>query len=153
MFSSPMKTNTSIILVLTIRSLIYRTSYQDLFQLQSTKLSTFHKRIGVYLSFNLRTRDLFLESPEKFSSLKSLVVKLQSACSQKLMFCHVSNVRKKNKCTAKFYGLAPRVCEDIKENVAPEISGPLSNRPPGIDCTYFRTFIKTKRTSYYNVHF
>ena len=53
-----------------------------------------------------------------------LVVKLQSACFEKLIFKHVFNVRK-TKGIAKFDGLEPRRYEDIKGIVAPEI-GPKS---------------------------
>ena len=59
-----------------------------------------------------KSRELF--GPEK------LVVKLQSACFEKLIFLHVFNIRK-TKRIAKFYGLEPRRCEDIKGIVAPEI--------------------------------
>ena len=48
------------------------------------------------------------------------VVKLQSACFQRLNFQHAFNVRK-TKTTAKFDGLEPRRCEDPKGIVAPEI--------------------------------
>ena len=63
------------------------------------------------------------KSPELFGPEK-LVVKLQSACFEKLIFLHVFNVRK-TKTIAKFEGLEPRSCEDIKGIVAPEI-GPKS---------------------------
>ena len=59
-----------------------------------------------------KSRELF--GPEK------QVVKLQSACLEKLIFLHVFNVRK-TKRIAKFEGLEPRRCEDIKAMVAPEI--------------------------------
>ena len=59
-----------------------------------------------------KSRELF--GPEK------LVVKLQSACFEKLIFLHVFNIRK-TKRIAKFDGLEPRRCEDIKGIVAPEI--------------------------------
>ena len=48
------------------------------------------------------------------------VVKLQSACFEKLIFQHVFNVRK-TKRIAKFDRLESRCCEDIKGIVAPEI--------------------------------
>ena len=70
-----------------------------------------------------KSRELF--GPEK------LVVKLQSACFEKQIFFHVFNIRK-TKRTAKFEGLEPRHCEDIKAVVAPGI-GPKS----------FGTFDKT----------
>ena len=54
-----------------------------------------------------------LYGPEK------LVVKLQSACFEKMIFLHVFNIRK-IKSIAKFEGLEPRRCEDIKGIVAPE---------------------------------
>ena len=63
-----------------------------------------------------KSRELF--GPEK------LVAKLQSACFEKLIFLHVFNIRK-TKRIAKFEGLEPRRCEDIKASVAPEI-GPKS---------------------------
>ena len=54
------------------------------------------------------------KQPEK------LVVKLQSACFEKLTFLHVFNIRK-TKRIAKFDGLEPRRYEDIKGIVTPEI--------------------------------
>ena len=60
-----------------------------------------------------KSRELF--GPEK------LVVKLQSACFEKLIFFDI----RKAKRIAKFDGLEPRHCEDIKAVVAPEI-GPKS---------------------------
>ena len=63
--------------------------------------------------------DLFLESRDLFGPEK-LAVKLQSACFEKLIFLHVFNIRK-TKRIAKFDGLEPRRCEDIKGIVAPEI--------------------------------
>ena len=61
-----------------------------------------------------RSRDLF--GPEK------PVVKLQSAYFEKLILQHVFNVRK-TKRIAKFDGLEPRRCEDIKGIVAQKLSG------------------------------
>ena len=52
------------------------------------------------------------------------VVKIQLACFEKLIFKHILNVRK-TKRIAKFDGLEPRSCEDIKLIVAPEM-GPKS---------------------------
>ena len=63
-----------------------------------------------------KSRGLF--GPEK------PIVGLQSASFEKLIFEHVLNVRK-TKRIAKFDGLEPRRCEDIKVIVAPEI-GPKS---------------------------
>ena len=63
-----------------------------------------------------RSRELF--GPEK------LVVTIQSACFEKLIFLHVFNIRKTRR-IAKFEGLEPRRCKDIKAIVAPEI-GPKS---------------------------
>ena len=60
-----------------------------------------------------KSRELF--GPEK------LVVKLQSACFEKLIFFDI----RKAKRIAKFDGLEPWHCEDIKAVVAPEI-GPKS---------------------------
>ena len=62
-------------------------------------------------------RELF--GPEK------LVVKLQSACFEKLIFLHVFNIRKIKR-TAKFECLEPRRCKGIKTTVAPETAGPKS---------------------------
>ena len=63
-----------------------------------------------------KSRELF--GPEK------PVVKLQSACLEKLTFEHVFNVRKTKK-IAKFDDLEPRRCENIKKIVTLEI-GPKS---------------------------
>ena len=71
-------------------------------------------------------KSLALFWPEK------LVVKLQSACFEQLIFSPVFNIRKTKK-IAKFEGLEPRHCEDIKAIVAPEIGrkvwGLLRNGP------------------------
>ena len=71
-------------------------------------------------------REIF--GPEK------LVVKLQSACFEKLTFLHVFNIRK-TKRIAKFDGLEPRRYEDIKGIVTPEIDpksfGTFEKRAPG----------------------
>ena len=67
----------------------------------------------------LRTWGPFLDSPENFSGTRSLL----SNCNP-LIFLHVFNIRK-TKRIAKFEGLEPRRCEDIKAVVAPEI-GPKS---------------------------
>ena len=48
-------------------------------------------------------------------------MKLQSACFEKLIFSRAFNVRK-TKGIAKFDGLEPRRCEDIKGIVAPSMS-------------------------------
>ena len=58
------------------------------------------------------SRELF--GPEK------LVVKLQSARFEKLIFLHAFNIRKIKR-IAKFEGLEPRRCEDIKGIVVPDI--------------------------------
>ena len=63
-----------------------------------------------------KSRELF--GPEK------LVVKVQSACFEKLIFSDVFNIRK-TKSIAKFEGLEPRRWEDIKAIAAPKI-GPKS---------------------------
>ena len=63
-------------------------------------------------SVSRKSRELF--GPER------LVVKLQSACFEKLIFLHVFNTRK-----TKFEGFEPRRCEDIRAIVAPE-RGPKS---------------------------
>ena len=49
------------------------------------------------------------------------VVKLESACFQKVILQHVFHVRT-SKRIGKFYGLEPRRCEDINGIVAPETS-------------------------------
>ena len=61
------------------------------------------------------------KSRELFGAEK-LVVKLESACFQTLIFQRVGNARK-TKRIAKFDGLEPRCCEDIKGIGAPR------NRP------------------------
>ena len=58
-----------------------------------------------------KSRELF--GPEK------LVVKLQSACFEKLIFLLVFDISKIKR-IAKFEGLEPWRCEDIKGIVAPE---------------------------------
>ena len=74
-----------------------------------------------------QSRELF--GPEK------LVVKLQSACFEKLIFLHVFNIRK-TKRIGKFEGLELRRCENIKAVVAPEIGpkrfGTFEKRAPGV---------------------
>ena len=78
----------------------------------------------------------FLESPENFSGPEKLVVKLQSTCFEELIFLHVFNIRKTLR-IAKFDGLEPRRCEDIKGIVAPEIDpksfGTSEKRAPGLE--------------------
>ena len=66
-----------------------------------------------------RAWGLFLESPENFSGPEKPVVKLQSACFEKLISEYVFNARK-TKRIAKLDGLEPRRCEDIKGIVVPE---------------------------------
>ena len=77
-----------------------------------------------------KSRELF--GPEK------VVVKLQSACFEKLIFLHVFNIRK-TKRIAKFDGLEPRRCEDVKGIVAPEIDpksfGAFEKRAPVSDAS------------------
>ena len=63
-------------------------------------------------------RGPFLEVPRTFWAQKP-VVKLQSACFEKLIFSRVFNVRK-TKRLAKFDSLEPRRCEDVKGIVGPE---------------------------------
>ena len=74
------------------------------------------------------SREIF--GPEK------VVVKLQSACFEKLTFLHVFNIRK-TKRIAKYDGLDPRRCEGIKGIVAPEIDpksfGTFEKRAPGLN--------------------
>ena len=75
-----------------------------------------------------KSRELF--GPEK------LAVKLQSAFFEKLIFLHVFNIRK-TKRIAKFEGLEPRHCEDIKAVVVPGIRpksfGTFEKQAPGRD--------------------
>ena len=82
-----------------------------------------------------KSRELF--RPEK------LVVKLQSACFEKLIFLHVFNKRKTRR-IAKFEGLKPWRCEVIKAIVAPKIGpkscGTFENR-------YLASAIDTRGTS------
>ena len=77
-----------------------------------------------------KSRGLF--GPEK------LVVKLQSAYFEKLIFLHVFNIRKIKR-IAKFEGLEPRRCEDIKGIVAPERDpksfGTFEKKAPGPSCS------------------
>ena len=63
-------------------------------------------------------RGLFLESPENILGRKASY-QLQSACFEKLIFQNVFNVRK-TKRIAKFDGLEPRRCEDIKGIMDPK---------------------------------
>ena len=73
-----------------------------------------------------KSRELF--GPEK------LVVKLQSACFEKMIFLHVFNIRKIKR-IAKFEGLEPRRCADIKGIVAterdPKTFGTFEKQAPG----------------------
>ena len=69
----------------------------------------------------LRPRGLFLESPENLAGPKSHL----SNCNP-LFFKHAFDTRK-TKRIAKFDGLEPRRCEDIKGIVAPE-KRPLSSQ-------------------------
>ena len=69
------------------------------------------------------------KSRERFGPEKP-VVKLQSACFEKLIFYHVFSVRK-TKRIVKFGGFEARCCEDMKGIVTPE-TGPKS----------FGTFVK-----------
>ena len=66
------------------------------------------------------------------------VVRLQSACFEKLIFEHVFNVRK-TKRIGKFDGLEPWRCEDIQGIVVPEIGpesfGTFKKPTPGPSCT------------------
>ena len=75
------------------------------------------------------------KSRELFGSEK-LVVKLQSACFEKMIFSHVFNIRKIKR-IAKFEGLEPRRCEDIKGIVSPERDsksfGTFEKQAPGFD--------------------
>ena len=102
----------------------------------STAVPIFSTRtlfLGVKLSHKLlgpvsrTSRELF--GPEK------LVVKLQSACFEKLIFLHAFNIRKIKR-IAKFEGLEPRRCEDIKGIVVPDIDpksfGTFEKQAPGL---------------------
>ena len=83
------------------------------------------------------------KSPELFRPEK-LVVKLQSACFEKLIFLHVFNIRK-TKTIAKAEGLEPRRREDIKWIVAPEIGpksfGTFEKQAPGLKNQHFQVKI------------
>ena len=61
---------------------------------------------------------------QKLFGPEKLVVKLQSARFEKMIFLHTFNMRKIKR-IAKFEGLEPRRCEDIKGIVVPDI-GPKS---------------------------
>ena len=89
------------------------------------RLSSLYQRHILSL-LGLRERGLGPVSRKSLGLFGSekLVVKLQSACFEKLIFEHVLN-RRKSKRIAKFDGLEPLRCEVIKGNVAPEI-GPKS---------------------------
>ena len=73
-----------------------------------------------------KSRELF--GPEK------LVVKLQSARFEKLIFLHALNIRKIKR-IAKFEGLELRRCEDIKgivvPNIGPKSFGTFEKQAPG----------------------
>ena len=97
-----------------------------------------------------------LLGPEK------LVIKRQSACFEKLIFLHVFNIRK-TKRIAKFEGLEPRLCEDIKAVVAPEIGpksfGTFEKHAPGLQILLkaFHSFpmvwVRKIRSSHFsNIH-
>ena len=70
-----------------------------------------------------------LFGPEK------LVVKMQSARFEKLIFLHAFNMRKIKR-IAKFEGLEPRRCEDIKGIMVPDIGprsfGTFEKQAPGL---------------------
>ena len=78
-----------------------------------------------------KSRDLVVLGTEK------PVVKLQSASFEKVVFSHVFNMRKAKR-IAKFYGLEPRRCQEIKGNVASERDsksfGTFEKRAPGPNC-------------------
>ena len=86
-----------------------------------------------------KSRELF--GPEK------LVVKLQSPCFEKLIFLHVFN-RRKIKRIAKFEGLEPRRCEDIKGIVAPERDpksfGTFGKQAPELNISYARAEVSPR---------
>ena len=77
----------------------------------------------------MRSKGLFLESLWTFWASKA---SCQSASFEKLIFQHVSNERK-TKRIAKFDGLEPWHCENIKGIVAPKtawkVMGLLRNMP------------------------
>ena len=80
---------------------------------------------------------VFRKPRELFGPEKPLA-KLQSACFKKLIFYNVFNVRKIQR-IAKFDGLEPRRCEDIKGIVATEIGpknfGTFEKLSPTLDQT------------------
>ena len=62
----------------------------------------------------------FSKVPRTFRARKASCQTAIRSCFEKLIFLHVFNIRK-TKRIAKFDGLEPRRCEDIKGIVAPEI--------------------------------
>ena len=85
--------------------------------------------------YDIVTRGLVSRKSRELFGPEKLVVKLQSACFEQLIFSHVFNIRK-TKRIAKFEGLEPRRCEDIMAIVAPEIGpksfGTFEKQAPGI---------------------
>ena len=75
---------------------------------------------AIYPLINFGQVPVSRKSRERFGPGKP-VVRLQSACFEKLIFEQVFNVRK-TKRIGKFDGLEPRRCEDIKGIVASEIA-------------------------------
>ena len=73
--------------------------------------------------------------PENFSGPKSQLSNFNLFVLKSWSFKHVFNVRK-TKRVAKFDGLEPRCCEDIKGIVAPQIDpksfGTFEKQPPGL---------------------
>ena len=87
----------------------------------------FFKPLVIQGPVSRTSRELF--GPEK------LVVKLQSARFEKLTFLQAFNIRKIKR-IAKFEGLEPRRCEDIKGIVVPDIGpksfGTFEKQAPGL---------------------
>ena len=90
----------------------------------------------------------FSKVPRTFQA-KKLVIKLQSACFEKLIFSHGFNIRK-TKTIAKVEGLEPWRCEDIKGIVAPEIGpksfGTFEKQAPGFKNQHFQVKIISPRS-------
>ena len=74
-----------------------------------------------------------LESPENSFGPEKPVVKLQSACFEKLVFKHVFNVRK-TKRIVKLGGLQPWCCKGIKADIGPKCFWSFDKQAPDPFC-------------------
>ena len=94
-------------------------------------MATFSLEPSVQGPVSRTSRELF--GPEK------LVIKLQSARFEKLIFLHAFNMRKIKR-IAKFEGLEPRRCEGIKGIVVPDIGpksfGTFEKQAPGFSADF-----------------